>query len=83
MRPLLAAMILFIPATGHAQSVPDDACWRTNLDGLDVFLDPVCANRSKVQGASALPHCETGYWLLALPHTSALVCAKDLKDPTP
>ncbi len=29
------------------------------------------------------PHCEAGYWLLALPHTSALVCARDLKDPLP
>lgn len=41
------------------------------------------ANSSPVVIGTAVvqPHCDPGYWLLAVPHTSALVCARDLKDP--
>ena len=67
---------------------PDIACYDM-LNSLEQMKRSVAGpNQVILQGvgsiqAISVPHCDPGYWLLEIPHTKALVCANDLKDPVP
>ncbi len=73
-RPILTAALLVLSGPAEAQQA---GCWANNAQNYYVVCPPFPGSAA----SAPVPRCEPGYWLLAIPSTSALVCAKDVKDP--